>query len=551
MTRRLALVSLACAVACRGADVTVGPDACGSAAAPTVVGAGLDTGVVLGGTTASCLQLNGGAGDYLVSVQLAGASLSYSDYAVDVAPLGARIAPATSSLTMPAPRSNALAFEAGLRASEQEMARRAIGARPLELATRGLTRSVPALGSIDTFKVVGTLNAPYTYVASAARLVYRGSRVLAYVDVNTPAVWTDAEWQALGAHLEDPLYGVDTTAFGQPSDLDGNARVIVLFTPKINALVSQIECARSGFVTGYFYAFDLASTSTDSNQGEIFFAYVPDPSGTFSCPHTGAEVKSQLPATFVHEFQHMISYGQHAIARGGITEEVWLNEGLSHLAEELASLYYEGRYPPPSGRTSSFQLFPDSSNDFIAPNLGNAYRWLQVPSAFSPVRYPAGSYGTLEERGASWLFCRYLVDRFGPNTTRQLLQTNRWGDANVEATTGVTMPRLLADFSLALWLDSLPGQPRLPLASPRRFRSRNLRQLFNALVIARPSVGIGFPLVPLSVASTRRATLHPGSTEFFRVTVPAGGLRLAIRQPDGQAPSSTWQLQVGVLRLSP
>lgn len=556
MTRLARVIALATlwGAACGGGEVAIGPAACAAGATPTPVAAPADSGIVLAGATAGCLQLAGGAGDYLVSVQVTGNALAYADYPLDVSP-AARAAIPLVDAPAPRPRPSAdggdarFRFEAGLRAAEAALPV-ASGGRQARLSAPALIRPVPALGSVDTFSVVATLTAPYTFSRAAARLVYRGARVLAYVDVQAPASFTDAEWAALGAHLEDPLYGVDTTAFGQPSDIDGNGRVIVLFTPRVNALVTQVQCARSGFVTGYFYAFDLASTAAESNQGEVFFAMTPDPAGAFSCPHTTAEVRAQLPATFVHELQHMISYNQHALVWGGLTEEVWLNEGLSHLAEELASLVYEGRYPAPAGRTSPRQLFPDSSGDFIVPNLANAYRYLTLPDAWSPVRYAAGSYGGLEERGASWLFVRWLVDRLGPGGARRLLATNRWGAANVEAVTGRPMSALLADFSLALWLDSVPGRPRPAAGSARRFQSRNLRQLFDALVIARPALGSGFPLVPLSLGGARRATLVPGSTAFYRVTVPAGGLRLGVRAPTGATPSD-WAVQVGVLRLSP
>ncbi len=551
--RLLLVVGCIAGGACaNGSDVATGPDACGSSTAPTRLAAGLDTGVVVVGASTACLQIDGGAGDYLVSVQLGTSTLGFGGYAVDVARPGARVN-AASSVVAPgaAPSAIPLAFEASLREAEQRWSRRSLGPQQRSLTTRALTRAVPVLGSIDTFQVIANLSPPYTYVKAPARLVYRGSRVLTYVDVNTPAVWTDADWAALGAHLEHPLYGIDTVAFGEPSDVDGNGRVIVLFSPRVNALVSQVDCARSGFVTGYFYAFDIASTAAESNQGEIFFSYVPDPSGVFSCPHSVAEVQRQLPATFVHELQHMISYGQHAVARGSIAEETWLNEGLSHLAEELAARFYEARYPAPMGRTSSAQLFPDSAGDFIMSNLANSYRWLLVPSAYSPVRYAAGSLGGLEERGASWLFSRWLVDRVGATATRSLVQTNRWGTANVEAVAGAPMKQLLADFGMAVWLDSVPGMPRPPLLSARRFRSRNLRELFAALLVARPGLGSGYPLAPLPLTSMRRATLRPGATEYFRLTVPTGGTRLAVRRPSGEATAVEWQVQVGVVRLNP
>src|SRR2546427_8348057 len=45
-------------------------------------------------------------------------------------------------------------------------------------------------------------------------------------------------------------------------------------------------------------------------------------------------------STFIHEFQHMISFGQHYLGRAGAPEVLWLNEGLSHYAEEMGGRKY-------------------------------------------------------------------------------------------------------------------------------------------------------------------------------------------------------------------
>ena len=244
--RRWPAVSLfALASACAGSDVAIGPDACGAAVAPTTVSAGTDTGVVVVGSAANCLQLASGAGDYLVSVQLASSAIPDADYALDVSRPGARIVETLGGPPAPGASAVPLAFEGRRRAEERAWSVRAQGAQPRALSIRSLTRPVPTLGAIDTFKVIGALTTPYQFVSTTARLVYKGAHVLAYVDVAAPASFSDPEWAALGAHLEDPLYGVDTLAFGSPSDIDGNGHVIVLFTPRINALVSQIDCARS------------------------------------------------------------------------------------------------------------------------------------------------------------------------------------------------------------------------------------------------------------------------------------------------------------------
>ena len=83
------------------------------------------------------------------------------------------------------------------------------------------------------------------------------------------------------------------------------------------------------------------TSAANSNAGEIFYALVPDPAGQYSCAHTATEALFNVSGTFVHEMQHMISFFHHVVARGGEPEEPWLNEGLSHIAEELASRVFE------------------------------------------------------------------------------------------------------------------------------------------------------------------------------------------------------------------
>src|SRR2546427_4770430 len=76
------------------------------------------------------------------------------------------------------------------------------------------------------------------------------------------------------------------------------------------------------------------------NNGEIFYSIVPDAAGTLSCAHSVTAVTQLVPVTFVHEFQHMISFNQHVLVHCTLNgcpappEDLSLNEGLSHYAEE-------------------------------------------------------------------------------------------------------------------------------------------------------------------------------------------------------------------------
>src|SRR2546422_3460250 len=111
-------------------------------------------------------------------------------------------------------------------------------------------------------------------------------------------------------------------------------------TNAVNQLVSATECSTTGFVAGYFYGADLIFGQ--GNNGEIFYSIVADPApaSLMSCPHSVAQVNSLVPVTFIHEFQHMISFGQHYLGRAGAPEVLWLNEGLSHYAEEMGGRKY-------------------------------------------------------------------------------------------------------------------------------------------------------------------------------------------------------------------
>ena len=53
-------------------------------------------------------------------------------------------------------------------------------------------------------------------------------------------------------------------------------------------------------------------------QGRDFLlVHFPIPPGTFSCPHTAASVLQVVSGTFLHQVQHMISFNQHVLLRGG------------------------------------------------------------------------------------------------------------------------------------------------------------------------------------------------------------------------------------------
>jgi hypothetical protein len=461
------------------------------------------------------------------------------------------------------PRTMQLAFDRMLRAR----ARQNVASGRWSI-TKSLSRSlspgqatkatVPALGSIRAFHVISDSSGS-THATVQARLAYSGSDVLVYIDTLSPANgFTDAQLQAFGQLFDQTLYPIDTTAFGPPTDVDANGHVIMLMTPVVNALTSASECQTQGFVAGFFDEEDLGAPTTDpnSNQGEIFYSVVPDPNGTASCAHSVDDVGFIVPPTFVHELQHLISFSQHVVVHGGDPEYGWLDEGLSIVAEELGSLYYENKYPPPTGRSTATQLFPDSSQGFISNFLYDSYQYALLPDTASITLHSDSDNG-FSWRGGDWLLMRWLGDQVGNSVYKRLDQNTLTGVANIEGASGQSFPSLFANFALSLVTDSLPGLARTTAPTADRFVTRNVRQLWNRLYETSggsSDVPLPYPLTLFSISGdTSTAVMDPGTGSYFRLDTPTSSSTVSIQfaGPRGTALPASLKPQLAIFRLPP
>ncbi len=79
----------------------------------------------------------------------------------------------------------------------------------------------------------------------------------------------------------------------------------------------------------------------------MFYVLVPDPNAVFSDKRAFADIQSLTPGTLAHEYQHLINAGRRLYVNttSDYPEAVWLNEGLSHIAEEL--LFYKATHLAP------------------------------------------------------------------------------------------------------------------------------------------------------------------------------------------------------------
>jgi hypothetical protein len=358
-------------------------------------------------------------------------------------------------------------------------------------------------------------------------------------------------------YFDSTLYPIDTTAFGGPSDIDLNARVIMLMSPVVNAMTPASTCATQGYVAGFFDSEDFAGASDPhSNQGEIFYSIVPDPTGTSGCSHSVAEVDGVVPSVFLHELQHLISFSQHVIVSGGNPADGWADEGLSIVAEELGSVYYEQQCPPPSCRGNPAQIFPDSSQGFISSMLFDSYQFALLPDTAS-VTLHSDADGGVAWRGGTWLLMRWLGDQTGNAFYRKMERGPSGGAADIEFATGQPFATLFANFGLALYTDSLPGMARTTAPAGIRFVSRNVKQLWARLFTTTgPSVTIPtatpLQLFPIT-ADTTSYVMYPGTVTYFRLDTPAGATTTTIQfaGPGGAAFASSLKPQVAIFRLPP
>jgi hypothetical protein len=251
----------------------------------------------------------------------------------------------------------------------------------------------------------------------------------------------------------------------------------------------------------------------------------------------------------VHEFQHMISYNQHVLIRGGATEQNWLNEGLSMFAEELAARQVPDALCSQNDCLSQFTFF----------TLYNAFQYLSDPVnnyLVGPNRIPL----PLEEYGSAWLFVRWLADHYasdatlGTDMTRALDATTRLGAANVSRVTGEDFSTLVSNWQLANYLDDLPGfTPDSPLL---QYGSWDFRQAYAALNARDPAdFPRPFPLEPPTAPNgvyDETGTLFGGSGRHLLVDqdANAAGLSLKLTGTDGTTalPSSSAPF-VGVVRI--
>jgi hypothetical protein len=440
-------------------------------------------------------------------------------------------------------------FHGRMRTLGQDLARDRPGARLRGRPAPAVQAPRPVVGEQRTFNVLrsadssGTKAGDYVQVASTAR--YVGTHAAIFLDNASPpqSGYTSGDISAIGALFDDHLHPIGVSAFGTETDVNGDGLVLVLLTDRVTRLAG---CGSGSVVVGLFFAVDLFENLVGSNRAEIFYGLTPDQ----ECGVDRDYAIEHLPAVFIHEFQHMISYGQKVIQRDGDAEDTWLDEGLSGFAEELG-----GRLVPDDRCVNN-----DCLTQFHRENLVNAYDYLaQEDSAYliGPRRPPL----PLTQYGAGWLFVRWLSDHFaseptlGVDVTRALVQTTRTGAENVATLADTPFDRLIGEWQLANYLVDHPDFADVTANTRYGYTSWNLRAIFASFNQQSPGrFPSPYPVEPDVFAGAgylRDGVLRAGSGRHVLVQQSASdALDLRLTSPDeANALSAAVAPRTAILRV--
>ncbi|MEO7454621.1 MAG: Ig-like domain-containing protein [Gemmatimonadaceae bacterium] len=395
-----------------------------------------------------------------------------------------------------------------------------------------------------------------------ARVVYVGPKAIVLEDqASALAGKIDADMIALAREFEDVSFPL-LQSFGDPlafdAQTDKNGRIIMLFTPQVNALGANL--------LGFVHSCDLYLPTDDpsvngTNTAEIYARAVTDTTASSTSLNGRPQWRRQMPSTIIHESKHIVAFAERAATPVLVTsnEAVWLEEATAQQASELYGRAIHGN----SWRSNAD--YDGSLRCEVRPgvsgcgqgNIVMANHFLFLADFLQNIEQKTILSGADDNDiyGSSWLFTRWLTDTYGGGSEATFLQSivknyNVLGVDNVTAVSGKTWPELLSQFTLALAADDMPG-----IAAPYTIPSWNL-----------PAVYLGYrelvsppPAEPLALRKTNFASsfslsvspLRGGGAMLLKISGSgaAGTQLLNLRASGGGTlnPSST--IGIAVLRV--
>jgi hypothetical protein len=549
MMRTVSAVSAALALAaCAGDDGSAAPTfSCANGGRPIAIAVGEVRQLTAEERTSFCLKGSTGADEYVL-VPFHGSTVASATIQLDLSAEGA-VAPAglgvvasgahvpTAAGAMPSPDWPGatrqlvpdVAFHRSLRRMERELAPRLMAARRARAAGRRVPQTRARLADLRVNDIV-SLNANSDGCAGPTfqdgRVAAVTAEAIVVADVaNPPEGFTDADYLRLGTTFDTLVYPTDVDNFGAPTDINGDGKVIIFYTRAVNELTEE---GSESYIGGFFNPRDLLPREpipdqnytgcAGSNEAEMFYMLVPDPAGVVNgnLRRTGF-VDTVTVGTLGHELQHLINTTRRAFINDATSaEETWLNEGLSHIAEELLFYRASGLQPHRNIGVAELRASPrtlDAANRFAVNNIARLAQYLEAPEENSPY----ADNDELATRGSAWELLRFAADRRGGDQRliwHALVNSNTSGATNFNAVFGIALPEFGREWAVAQYLDDTPAGR----GSRYGYPSWNFRS------VIPPLIDSAFPLETrtLTGAAPQSISLAAGGTSYVRFGVPAG-----------------------------
>ncbi|TDR48467.1 hypothetical protein DFR29_10187 [Tahibacter aquaticus] len=288
-----------------------------------------------------------------------------------------------------------------------------------------------------------------------------------------PGVTAAASFSGTTTLLKTGAMDLTSTNLGALTDVDANGGVIVFYTRALNETLAP---ASSQSLPGLFQPRDLFSSAScaGSNQGEIIYMLVPDPTGSVnSNVRTVSSVYGFAGPALVHQAAHLANAGRRLYVAGAVAlEDSWLGEALAWQMQEMVFLSTSvGLTPRANIQLSTLTTGPNASvrvaafNTYQNSMYGTARTYFYQMSnsggrRLGPMRPAAYSTGNHDAQAAnfahSYMFLRYAMDRLNSGDAALLtaLSTSSLnGAANFQAVFGVHPNAWLPDFLLGAYID--------------------------------------------------------------------------------------------------
>lgn len=513
---------------------------------------------ILDDPAAYCLQFPGsesGSDEYLVGLTGTRPLNGYSAFVITGEDGGeaAMAGAAFSAARVIAPMAAATTLERAAGASPEgalrEWERAFLATRPGlartrgagDLATEGLQSSLqvsadPVPGESMSFRLPDITGDPcnaYTTVDGTVAAVGAGVVVVADADVpplvlqGISTLLTSFQGLFSGTILERAI-----TYFGATSDLDGNGRLIVVFTRAVGPLG----------VPAFSTAVDLADRSVcpSSDEGEIVYVALP---AALTLAEVTAAIQGAGP-NVAHELTHVIQSSRR-MGEGLPSLPGWLAEGAAELAVEVVGRAIRGDEGGMDYGASVLAADVDATRWYRPrfDRLSHLFGWDGTTGRFdgAPERCSLYGFAGLNvpcaddyASGAAWAFIRYLSDRIGDDYVggetamhRALVMLRDAEDVAdvLETLTGTTIQTLMVEWAMTLYTDGrLAGEA----AGDLQLGSWDLADIYDTGSAERRLTPDAFDFS----AFQRDGSIIGGGTAYLSISADAGHGPLTVRARD-------------------